>query len=551
MNKTDFCVRVVAAVCLVSGLTGCPQGPVMTADAGPPRPPPSTEVNFLPSYRATLKPAIEASLPEFTMKTGIKVNLLYMDAGYTLAQELQLLQDRATAGDTEADLVMGIGTWTADLVNSGYVQALDPFIEESKDDPELALNDISDAMRRKDSWGGKTFGFLVDNDNQIMFYRKDVLGSPTWQAAFKAANGGMDLPNPPRSFDELLAVAKFFIDKDWDGDGVADNQWPIGVQMKNFEISNFQNTMPWVAPYAVVPTDAGAPAPGILFFKPDMTPLVNTEGIIEGLVRWREIQAYARPQPVTASCVNTWQTDGGTPPLPDGGTCNFLSPNDQFLRSKVLITMNFGDIGPTSHGSALYDPIKDKIGYARTPGSNKYFNWVTNTWVNTSSNYQVGTHPSLGWSYFINANGKHSDAAWKLLKFLASPAVSSAHVARQGSGYQPWRISHSTDTTNWLKAGWKEEDAKGYVNAILDTTNDPNAVFDLRMPGGTDYHTAMSNSLKEILTGPQPDGGVGARTAAEIKVVMDKCAIELDKITANRGKEGQVSAYKSHLGIKE
>ena len=166
-----------------------------------------------------------------------------------------------------------------------YAVPLQPFIDRDAEDPLLAWSDIPDGIKRKDSWSGQTYTFIVDNDNQTMFYRKDILGDPKYQDAYRTATG-KDLPNPPQTLPEFIEVAKFF-SPSGGGAGWSDQGEAYGfITCVLRGQQSYWYSYPWTAPYSVVPSDK-APVPGIYIFDPDMNPLINTEGYVRGLHRVR------------------------------------------------------------------------------------------------------------------------------------------------------------------------------------------------------------------------------------------------------------------------
>jgi len=139
----------------------------------------------------------------------------------------------------------------------------------------------------------------------------------------------------------------------------------------------------------------------------------------------------------------------------------------------------------------------------------------------------------------ITSTSQNPQAAWGFVKFMASPEISAEDVASPDSGMQPWRKSHLTNLDPWVKAGWNREDAEAYVKSIVATTDHPNAVFDLRIPGASRYQEAVELQLTRALAGE-----ISPQEA------MDQAAKDLNKITDELGREEQIAAYKAHLGLK-
>jgi multiple sugar transport system substrate-binding protein len=448
--------------------------------------------------------------PDFEARTGAQITA----SEVPFPELFPKLQQLAVTQSAEFDLLLIPNTWMADLVDIGFIIPLDPFINADIDDPELGWDDIPDGLKRKNSWGGRVYSMIIDNDNHSLFYRKDILGDPKWQEEYKNETGE-DLPNPPTTIDELLSVAKFFQGKDWAGDGNPEqhNSFVTSITRGN---QAFWYAYSWFSPYGVVPTDK-APAPGIFIFNPeDMTPLINNPGYVKGLEKYIEmVDCCIRPgkDSVRGDVIN------------------------EIVNGTTLMAIDWGDIGPSSVGEDSV--VKGKLGFAVAPGSKEYYDWQTDEWVETDEVKYSPTHAFNGWAWMITRTSKNPQAAWDFIKFNASPDISAVDVASTDSGDQPWRISHAENLEPWVGAGWDEADAKAYVESIVATTDHPNAVFDLRIPGAARYQEAVELQLTRALAGE-----ISPQEA------MDQAAEELERITDEIGREEQIRAYRAHLGLE-
>jgi multiple sugar transport system substrate-binding protein len=422
------------------------------------------------------------------------------------------IQQVAAVGGSDFDLLLIPNTWMADFVNSGFIMSLDDYITADANDPELAWDDMPDGLKRKDSWGGHTYSIITDNDNTSFFYRKDVFNDPKWQEAYKTEMG-KDLPNPPTTIDELLEVGKFFKGKDWAGDGAPDKHYPFVTSVTRGNQA-FWYSYSWFSAYGVVPTDK-APAAGIFLFDLDMNPLINNEGYVRGLEKYIEM---------VNCCIR---------PGKDAIRGDVIS---EMTNGTTLMALDWGDIGPSSIGKDSV--VKGKIGFSLAPGSKEYFDWQTKQWVTTTEVKLSPPQAFNGWAWMIPTTTKSKDAAWELIKYMTSPTVSANYVASPDSGCQPFRTSHATNIAPWVAAGWIEADAVEYVKSIVGTTNHPNSVIDLRIPGASRYQEAIELWLTKALAGE-----ISAQEA------MDSAVIDVNKITDELGREAQIAAYKAHLGI--
>ncbi len=446
---------------------------------------------------------------EFRNRTGAQVEAVEAPNAELFNRAVQVAQ----SGGGDFDLLLLANTWMPDFVNLDYVIPLQPLIDRDQADPQLALDDIPQGIKLKNSYGGQAYTFIVDNDNQTMFYRKDILGNPQFQEAYRAATGS-DLPNPPRTLTEFVQVAQFFSPggggADWSDQG--EGYGFVTCLLRGAQ--SYWYSYPWTAPYTVVPTDR-APAQGIYLFTPDMEPLINTAGYVRGLSEFVEIVNTAhRPG---------FDTDRG-------------AVITEMVQGRAVLTLDWGDIGPASVGEDSL--VKNQVGFALTPGVNEYYDWQTDTWVTVEGEpHRAPTHAYNGWSYYITSQTENQEAAWEWIKFHGSPEISGVDVAAQ-SGYQPWRNSHSTNLQPWVDVGWDQAEAQTYIQTILAATDHPNAVFDPRIPGAARYQETLELYTNRALA-----------RELEPQDAMDQCAQEFNTITDELGRQAQVDAYAAHLNI--
>ena len=115
----------------------------------------------------------------------------------------KILQEHR-AGTGAYDALNVIPSWMPDLVRAGALEALDPYVDKYGYRDEL--QEIAPVYRDNQmTVDGKIYGFPDDGDVFVMYYRKDVLGDPKIQEAYKAKYGN-DLPVPPTTWKEFDQV---------------------------------------------------------------------------------------------------------------------------------------------------------------------------------------------------------------------------------------------------------------------------------------------------------------------------------------------------------
>jgi multiple sugar transport system substrate-binding protein len=487
----------------------------------PPPPQPETITLLIWNPDRILLP-ISARIPRFTADTGIRVKM----------RSVMSLGDIFAASQSpnhNVDVAIGLNLWVGDFVNNGFIDPLDSYIRRDMNDPketQLSWGTIPDGVKNKNLWGGRVYSMICDNDNMMLIYRKDILSDPANAAAFEL-QFKYPLPNPPQTIDEVIDVATFFDGKDWDGDGVPE---------RGFVISRTANDLMYfyalglTTPYTVMPPEvaaahvsaefpAGLPR-GLFMFKPDMTPLVSTPGFKLGISKWLRLARIASP------------------------TAGRQAAIDQIKNGEALMAVDWADVGPASLSPGA--AARGKLGFALSPGTHSYFDWVTNQMVEVKDHvHYAPLQEANGFAFYMTSTSEHKEAVWKFIRFMNSPEISMSIVSDPRGGYQPWRTTH-TDISKWVEAGWGQEDAANYVDAILKSVNHPNASLDLRIPGSGSYGAALEKHLVRLLELPTLEAGL-----ANIDAEMEACAADLASVTQANNPEAQRAAYRAHLGLPQ
>jgi multiple sugar transport system substrate-binding protein len=253
---------------------------------------------------------------------------------------------------------------------------------------------------------------------------------------------------------------------------------------------------------------------GLFMFKPDMSPLVTTPGFKTGIAKWLQLANLSNPAAGRQTVI------------------------DEIVKGEALMAIDWGDTGPASLGPM--SQANGKLGFALAPGTHSYYDWVAGQMVQTQEVHYAPLHQANGFAFYMTSTSEHKDAVWKFIKYMNSPEISMGIVSDKRGGYQPWRTSH-TDVGKWVEAGWQQEDAANYVDAILKSVNHPNASLDLRIPGIFAYGDALENHLVRLLEAATPN----------IDAEMEACAADLNAVTIANNPEAQRKAYRAHLGLPE
>src|SRR5437588_67852 len=99
--------------------------------------------------------------------------------------------------------------WIPSLANGGVIQPIDEFVARYMNPADL--DDYHPLYKFLPTYKGKRWGVFDDGDELCLYYRKDVIGDPKLQQAYKAKYG--QALRVPQSWDEYSQVAQFITDQ--------------------------------------------------------------------------------------------------------------------------------------------------------------------------------------------------------------------------------------------------------------------------------------------------------------------------------------------------
>ena len=173
-----------------------------------------------------------------------------------------------------------------------------------------------------------------------------------------------------------------------------------------------------------------------------------------------------------------------------------------------------------------------------SPGCKKTWDSRKNRWVNFN-NINYSPYAAFGgWQILVAKNAKNTKAAIDLASFYGSPDTLKKASVTGGSGVNPARFSTVSDTSVWVDTGFSESDARGYLNMVEDVLMHPNAVFQLRLPGYTQYQDALELAISKALSGQ-----------SSAKNALDEAARSWNSITNKIGKNSQKRLYRASVGL--
>lgn len=507
-------LALVAAACGATTTTSAPTSapasvaPSVAATAPPASAPPAGKpfdgvtVNVLTFTGPQIAEPLQRRAPDWGNLTGGKINVVTVPFS-DLYQKI--LTDAATGTNSFQAFVFD-PQWMGDFVAPGYLEDLSDRVNSNAG---LMWDDIGPFFRDfSATYQGKTYTVPVDGDFHMVYYRTDLLQKDGLQ--------------PPKTWDEYIAIAKKYQGQDLNGDGATDYGSCLakkrGAQAYWFIYS--------IAGGFIQATGTGQ---GAFFDTDSMKPLVNNEAFAAGLDIYNETTKYAPPDEINLDVGDT---------------------RGLFTSGRCALSIDWGDIGTLALDPAT-SKVQDKVGAVILPGSTKVLDRASGKLVQCDAticpNAVDGVNHAPfaafgGWSGAINkaVDPKVKDAAFDFLAYVSAPEQSNLDVTIGKTGFNPYRTSQFSNLDLWEKAGMSETAAKNYLGAIKDSLQSPNMILDMRIPKTQQYQqVVLDQALAQFLAGEI------SRDEA-MKQIFDGW----EQITDQEGRDQQLAAYKSTLGVQ-
>ena len=428
-------------------------------------------------------------------RTGGKAEVLPSDFSRLFVDYMASLQ----ADEPVYDVVLFPSAWAADFYP--YLTEMPSELVDSE-----AFDDIHPIYReRLMTWDGKWIAATVDGDLFSGYYRKDLFEDPVNRAEFRARYGYELFP--PDTWKQYRDIAEFFNGRHQrDGSrlfGTAEAFARNGQQ--------FWTLFSRSSAYTNHPDH-----PGAQFFDPDtMRAQINNPGWIRAADEYREIMKF-------------------TPP----GASDFgiIEARKAFLDGRTAMALDWGDTAQLSADPGQ-STVSGKVGYFVLPGTKRVWNGRLWQWDEMGSTHKAPFLAFGGWIAGVPKNSRHPEAAWDYITWFSNPENSLHDVVSSGTGINPYRFTHFTSIDAWTQA-LSMTAASEYLDMVRTSLDSPNVALDLRVPGFYRYTEALEEELSAILRG---DGST--------RDSMDRVAMAWELITDELGRERQLDAYRSAMGL--
>ena len=435
--------------------------------------------------------AVQASMAPFQKLTGAKVNLITAPFADLYTKTIA----NFVTGGSAYDVILGASSWLGDY--NPYVVDLTSMIHK---DASIKWNDV--IYQRNGQWAGHQIAMPVDGDNQLMYYRRDIINNQSLGKEYKKKMG--HALAPPQTWDDFMNIARFFGDGKHGIHGVVE-AYKHGGQAFWYYMSN-------CVAWCNVPGEKGG-----MFFNPaNLKPLVNDPGHVQAMKNYAEALKLGPP-----------------------GMINFDSNEvrQRFAHGEAVLGIDWDDT-PIIGELQKDTKVKGKIGSALLPGSHRVWNYKTGKWQTMATLNRPAWLAFGGWCGVISKKAHNIPLAYKYLSFVASPAFSLKMVTLENSGMNPYRLSHFNNVAAWKKAGYPEPDLDAYLAAMRKSDLDPNAVQDMRLPGAAAFQDATELAAQKVVSGQ-----------SSAKSALDQLASQWNQVNNQKGHAKQLAAYRASLNL--
>ena len=318
-----------------------------------------------------------------------------------------------------------------DYVTPGYLEDLTARIDADK---AIQEEDVAPFFRDfSQKFDGKKYMVTLDGDFQMAYYRTDVLEKLGKQ--------------PPKTWDDYIAIAKAAQGMDMNGDGKADY---------GSCISKKRNAQAY---WSILSIAGG---------------LLQAQGTKQGV-----FFDTANMQPLTAPTDSARRSRSIRRRPNTGRLTRSISTSATRASSSSPANARLAWTGATSARSPSTRPnpkVNDKVGAVIMPGSTEVVDRTTGKLVAcdaTTCPYAIDgvNHAPFaafgGWGGGINAHAdaKVKDAAFAFLSYMSQPAQSNVDVTIGKTGFNPYRVSQFKNMT-LAQGRHGEPAAKSYLGAI-------------------------------------------------------------------------------------
>ncbi|NDJ62825.1 MAG: extracellular solute-binding protein [Chloroflexi bacterium] len=433
--------------------------------------------------------------------------------------------------------VINVGAWYyGDYIPNGWIVPTDCYWDDAAAEgcdysdfsipmPAWDPADVAAPLAALHQWEGRWYGVLNDGDAQMLYFRRDILEDPEWQATYEAETGE-PMPYPMETWQDLLDITTFFNDRDWNGDGDEDDGISLHLAAGGQGMFHFMSLS---APFTITPADGDAPpavstTDNIYWFDPDtMEPLINSPGHVQALEFLQALAATGSEAQFGWELAEAW---------------------DNFLNDNAVATFSWGDVISLSQDPSR-SVITGNLGGARIPCSSVWYDRATDSVIEDAENPNcVGNTTGGSWHPVLSAFSDTPDLGYYLMAMHAVPSINFWNVTYGWTGVDPSSLSHlfpprgTATIEDYADAGFDASDAEQGITGYGENLfSHPIYQTYLRIPGTIEFWDILDVRLNQVMT--------NQATAQE---GLDLIAEEWAAINEDFGVDAQLELYQAAIG---
>ncbi|MDL1901711.1 extracellular solute-binding protein [Anaerolineae bacterium CFX9] len=428
------------------------------------------------------------------------------------------------AGQNTYD-VMNIGGWyMGDYVSNGWIQPIDSFIGQ-EGYPVWEPDQVAPPIYNLLQWNDQLYATVNDGDAQMLYFRKDILEDPEWQAQYEAEMGE-PMPYPIETWQQLLRINQFFSGKDWNGDGDPDDG--ISLHLRSGGQGHF-HFVTVAASFAITPAEGDDPRrvtqyDNVFWFDPtDMTALANSPGHVAALEYLLELTATGSPSQTGWELAEAWAN---------------------FLQGNAIATFSWGDVGSLAQRPDR-STIQGLLGAARIPCSEVWYDREAGMMMNDPENPNcIGNVTGGSWMPVMSSFTDTPELAYYFMAMHANRHINFWNATAGWTGVDPASLYQlfpprgSATLEDYTQFGFNASDAEQYITAYGENMfSFATTLPYLRIPGTERYWNSLDVRLAEVMTGQR-----------EPQAALDLVAQEWEVVTDDIGRDVQLAVYQQAIG---
>ena len=457
--------------------------------------------------------------PKFEELTGAKYDIVEIP----FAELREKIFTDLQTGTGTYDVIINCSNYYGDYIYNDWIVPIDQYFDDPRF-PQWDRESVAPAVANLMKWGDTWYGGNNDHDAHVLYFRKDVVEDPEWQAAFEAEMGH-PMPVEMNTWEDVLEIAQFFNGKDWNKDGDPDNGIALHLRVAG---QGFFHFMSLSAPYVVIPYPGDPPTKvtkyhNVYWFDPEtMEPLINSPGHVRALEMLLALSKAGSPAMWGWSLGEAW--------------ADYLSGN-------AIMTFSWGDVGSLSQ-DPTQSVIQGKLGARGIPGTRFPYDMEKGEFLELDEPNYVGNQVGCSWHPVISKYAEDPDLAYYFMAWQSTVEINHWNVYMGWTGVDPgttydWFEPYGSATVEeYVDGGYNADDAVEFIGAYQDNFyNYPIFQNYMRIPGAPEMQEVWDVHLSEAVTGQ-----VSAQEA------LDRTYDDWVRIIDDYGKEDLLRLYQESIG---